>query len=243
MVPAAFFRKITIFILFPMLVTIPDVLSADTVMQWRAQLEQGQWVDGRGTAGYLAAAQKKNLQLSDADPLAASLGNAVLEILSQNTRFISASLPLKILSPMFNAYAGEQEYGFHIDNALRVDPQTGERIRADVSSTLFLSGPDEYEGGELVIQDTYGEQRVKLPAGHMVVYPSTSLHRVTPVTRGKRMAAILWTQSMVRDDAQRALLFDMDNTIQQLAAELGEHNSVLALSGIYHNLVRRWAEI
>lgn len=226
-----------------MLVTIPDVLSADTVMQWREQLEQGRWVDGRGTAGYLAATQKKNLQLSDADPLAASMGNAILEILSQNTRFISASLPLKILSPMFNAYAGEQEYGFHIDNALRVDPQTGERIRADVSSTLFLSGPDEYEGGELVIQDTYGEQRVKLPAGHMVVYPSTSLHRVTPVTRGKRMAAILWTQSMVRDDAQRALLFDMDNTIQQLAAELGEHSSVLALSGIYHNLVRRWAEI
>ncbi|AHG66011.1 Fe2+-dependent dioxygenase [Advenella mimigardefordensis] len=226
-----------------MLVTIPDVLSADTVMQWREQLEQGRWVDGRGTAGYLAATQKKNLQLSDADPLAASMGNAILEILSQNTRFISANLPLKILSPMFNAYAGEQEYGFHIDNALRVDPQTGERIRADVSSTLFLSGPDEYEGGELVIQDTYGEQRVKLPAGHMVVYPSTSLHRVTPVTRGKRMAAILWTQSMVRDDAQRALLFDMDNTIQQLAAELGEHSSVLALSGIYHNLVRRWAEI
>ena len=226
-----------------MLVTIPDVLSADIVMQIREQLEQGQWVDGRGTAGYLAAAQKKNVQLADTDPRAASLGNAILEILSQNARFISASLPFKILSPMFNAYAGEQEYGFHVDNSLRVDAQTGERIRADVSSTIFLSDSHEYEGGELVIQDTYGEQRIKLPAGHMVVYPSTRLHRVTPVTRGKRMAAILWTQSMVRDDAQRALLFEMDNTIQQLASELGEHSSVLSLSGIYHNLVRRWADI
>ncbi len=159
-----------------MLVTIPDLLSADIVMQFREQLAQGQWVDGRGTAGYLAAAQKKNVQLADTDPLAARLGNAILEILSQNARFISASLPLKILSPMFNAYAGEQEYGFHVDNSLRVDPQTGERIRADVSSTIFLSDPNEYDGGELVIQDTYGEQRVKLPAGHMVVYPSTSLH-------------------------------------------------------------------
>lgn len=226
-----------------MLVTIPDVLSVNAVAQLRVQLEQGCWVDGKGSAGYIAANQKNNLQLADTDPLAVSLGNQILEALSRNARFISATLPLKILSPMFNAYAGDQEYGLHVDNAVRIDTQTGERIRSDVSSTLFLSDPDQYEGGDLVIEDTYGEQRVRLPAGHMVVYPSTSLHRVTPVTRGRRMAAILWTQSMVRDDAQRALLFEMDNTIQQLAAELGEHSSVLSLSGIYHNLVRRWSDI
>lgn len=226
-----------------MLVNIPDLLSTDTVMQLRQRLDQGQWVDGRSTSGYIAASQKKNLQLAETDPQAVSAGNHILDMLSQNARFISATLPLKILSPMFNAYAGDQEYGFHIDNAIRVDPQTGERIRADVSATLFLSDPDEYEGGELIIQDTYGEQRVKMPAGHMVVYPSTSLHRVTPVTRGRRIAAVLWIQSMVRDDAQRALLFEMDNTIQQVATALGDHSSVMSLTGIYHNLVRRWAGI
>ncbi|AHG64556.1 Fe2+-dependent dioxygenase [Advenella mimigardefordensis] len=226
-----------------MLVNIPDLLSADVVMQLRKQLGLGQWVDGRGTSGYIAASQKKNLQLAETDPQAISVGNHILDKLSQNARFISATLPLKILSPMFNAYASEQEYGFHIDNAIRVDPHTGERIRADISATLFLSEPDEYEGGELIIQDTYGEQRVKMPAGHMVVYPSTSLHRVTPVTRGKRVAAVLWIQSMVCDDAQRAMLFEMDNTIQQLAGELGEHSSVVSLTGIYHNLVRRWASV
>lgn len=228
---------------FLMLVNIPDLLSADVVMQLRKQLDLGQWVDGRGTSGYIAASQKKNLQLAETDPQAISVGNHILDKLSQNARFISATLPLKILSPMFNAYASEQEYGFHIDNAIRVDPHTGERIRADISATLFLSEPDEYEGGELIIQDTYGEQRVKMPAGHMVVYPSTSLHRVTPVTRGKRVAAVLWIQSMVRDDAQRTMLFEMDNTIQQLAGELGEHSSVVSLTGIYHNLVRRWASV
>lgn len=226
-----------------MLVTIPDLLSEDTVTRLRQQLEQGRWVDGRGTAGYVAAGQKKNLQLADNDPVTVSAGNQILEVLSRNSRFISATLPLKILSPMFNSYASDQEYGFHIDNAVRVDPQTGDRIRADVSSTLFLSNPDEYDGGELIIQDTYGEHRIKLPAGHMVVYPSTSLHRVTPVTRGKRMAAILWTQSMVREDARRALLFEMDNTIQQLATELGEHGSIVSLTGIYHNLVRQWSTV
>ena len=226
-----------------MLVSIPDLLSADSLMQLRQQLDQGHWIDGRSTSGYVAASQKKNLQLADTDPLAVSAGNHVLDALSQNARFISATLPLKILSPMFNAYASDQEYGFHIDNAVRVDPQSGERIRADVSATLFLSDPDEYEGGELIIQDTYGEHRVKMPAGHMVVYPSTSLHRVTPVIRGRRIAAVLWIQSMVRDDAQRALLFEMDNTIQQVATALGDHSSVVSLTGIYHNLVRRWAGV
>ncbi len=226
-----------------MLVTIPDLLSKDTVTRLREQMEQSQWVDGKGTAGYVAASQKKNLQLADHDPVAISASQQILEALGRNSRFISAALPLKILSPMFNCYASDQEYGFHIDNAVRVDPHSGERIRADVSSTIFLSDPDEYEGGDLIIQDTYGEQRVKLPAGHIVVYPSTSLHRVTPVTRGKRIAAILWTQSMVREDARRALLFEMDNTIQQLATELGAHDSIVSLTGIYHNLVRQWSQV
>ncbi|MEQ4619407.1 MAG: Fe2+-dependent dioxygenase [Corticimicrobacter sp.] len=226
-----------------MLLVIPEVLSAAEVAAMRERLEQADWQDGRQTAGYAAIDQKSNLQLQVRDPLAVELGQRILQALSTDPRFISFALPGKILSPMFNCYRGGGEYGFHIDNAIRVDPLGGDRIRTDVSTTLFLSDPGDYDGGELVVSGTYGVETVKLPAGHAVVYPGTSLHRVTPVSRGQRLAAFFWTQSMVQDETQRNLLYELDCTIQQLALRPENRTEVVRLTGVYHNLVRGWAQV
>lgn len=225
-----------------MMLVIENVLNRQELEHMRTLLAQAQWHDGRETAGYAAVRQKSNEQLRAQDEVAVRMGQVILHALSGNARFISFALPLKILSPMFNCYRGGGEYGFHIDNAIRVDPLSGERVRTDVSTTVFLNDPQEYEGGELIINDTYGIERVKLPAGHAVVYPGSSLHRVSPVTSGQRVASFFWTQSMVQDDAQRAILFDLDQTIQQLAQRPDNAQDVTRLTGTYHNLIRQWAQ-
>ena len=225
-----------------MLLVIPDLLDPAQTRECRDALARADWVDGRGTAGHAALKAKRNLQLAADDPLARQLGERILQALTAHPAFMSATLPLRVLPPRFNRYEGGGRYGFHIDNAVMNVPGAAPRIRTDVSSTLFFSDPDEYDGGELVIQDTYGEQRIKLPAGHLVVYPGTSLHQVTPVTRGARLASFFWTQSLVRDDAQRSLLYRMDQAIQSLTAKGGRDDEVAALIGVYHNLLRQWSE-
>lgn len=225
-----------------MLIAIPDLLGPDQVRRYRDALSAAAWVDGRATAGHAALKAKHNQQLAPDDPLARELGEVIVQALLAHPAFMSAVLPLRVLPPRFNRYAGGGSYGFHVDNAVMNVPGAVLRIRTDVSSTLFFSDPDEYDGGELVIQDTYGEQRVKLPAGHLVVYPGTSLHQVTPVTRGARLASFFWTQSLVRDDAQRRLLYQMDQAIQSLTAKGGGEDEVAALIGVYHNLLRQWSE-
>ncbi len=225
-----------------MMLVIPDVLTQAEVAEARELLEQANWHSGRETAGYIAVTQKSNEQLHVHDEVAVKLGQLILRALSSNQLFISFVLPLKIFSPMFNRYRGGGEYGFHIDNAIRVDPLSGQRIRTDVSTTVFLSNPEDYVGGELVINDTYGVESLKLPAGHAVAYPSTSLHRVNPVTQGQRTASFFWAQSMVPDDARRAILFDLDNSIQRLATRQENVDEVTRLTGTYHNLVRQWAQ-
>ena len=226
-----------------MLETIPDELTAEQVEHCRrALLERGRWEDGRATAGHLAIRAKRNLQLGPDDPVAVEIGTVILDALAANPRFVSATLPLKVLPPRFNRYEGGGEYGHHVDGAILTVPGTTHRVRTDISATLFFSAPDEYEGGELVIDDTYGTQRVKLPAGHIVLYPGTSLHRVTPVTRGVRLASFFWIQSLVREDAQRALLFELDNAIQELSAAHPGAPQLDRLAGVYHNLVRRWSD-
>ena len=225
-----------------MMLVIPNALGLQELMEIRALLEQAQWHDGRETAGYAAVRQKSNEQLRVNDQIAVEIGQRILQALSANVQFVSFALPLKILSPMFNCYRGGGEYGFHIDNAIRVDPLSGQCIRTDISSTIFLNDPDEYDGGELVINDTYGVEKIKLPAGHAVIYPGTSLHRVSAVTRGQRVASFFWTQSMVQDDAQRTILFELDTTIQQLATNPENVNEVIRLTGVYHNLIRQWAQ-
>jgi len=226
-----------------MMLIIPDVLSAQQLAHVRSVIDSASWHDGRETAGYAAVRQKSNLQLHANDPACLGAGQTILHALSSNAHFISFVLPLKILPPMFNRYQDGGEYGFHIDNAIRVDPETGQRIRTDMSTTIFLNNPDDYDGGELIINDTYGVERVKLPAGHAVVYPGTSLHRVSPVTRGHRLASFFWTQSMVQDDTQRQLLFELDTTIQRLAAQpTHDADAISRLTGTYHNLIRMWAQ-
>ncbi len=225
-----------------MLLVIPDLLSPERVRECRDALARADWVDGRGTAGHAALKAKRNRQLAADDPLARQLGELILQALTASPAFMSAALPLRVLPPRFNRYEGGGHYGFHIDNAVMNVPGAALRVRTDVSSTLFFSDPDEYEGGELVVQDTYGEQRIKLPAGHLAVYPGTSLHQVTPVTRGARLASFFWTQSLVRDDAQRSLLYRMDQAIQSLTAKGGRDDEVSALIGVYHNLLRQWSE-
>ncbi len=224
-----------------MMLKIPDVLSAEQVRQCRQALQQADWVDGRATAGHVAVKAKNNLQLPLDHPVARQLGDFILGALGQNPSFISAALPLRILPPRFNRYEGGGDYGYHIDNAIFGLPDSQQRIRSDISSTLFLSDPDEYDGGELVVQDSYGAHTVKLPAGHMVVYPGASLHRVTPVTRGTRYAAFFWTQSLVREDNRRSLLWELDTAIQRVAQSMPEHEAVPQLTGVYHNLIREWS--
>ncbi len=224
-----------------MLLTIPDVLTAEQARECRAALLRGNWSDGRASAGHLAAQAKRNLQLDDG-PLAERVGNLILEALGRSSRFMAAALPLKVLPPRFNRYAGGNTYANHVDNAVFSVPGTPHRIRSDLSATLFLTDPGDYEGGELVIEDTFGAHRVRLPAGQMVLYPGSSLHHVTPVTRGERIASFFWIQSLVRHDARRGVLWELDAAIQALARDVPGHEALDRLGGVYHNLLREWAE-
>jgi PKHD-type hydroxylase len=226
-----------------MLITIPDVFSADEVARARAILDAAEWIDGKVTAGYQAQAVKQNLQLPEGHPAAVKVGEMVLAALARSPLFMSAALPLKVFPPMFNRYTGGGHFGTHVDTAIRAMASTGQRIRTDVSATLFLTAPDHYDGGELLVEDTYGVHNVKLPAGHMVLYPATSLHRVTPVTRGTRVSSFFWIQSMIRADEDRALLHSLDTAIQRLATESPGNAIGVQLTGVYHNLLRRWAEM
>lgn len=225
-----------------MLMHIPEVLSKEQVAGMRAAMAQAEWTDGRQTVGPQGAKVKRNLQLPDASPLRRELGDMVVAALNRHPLFHAAVLPLRTLSPRFNRYEGGGEYGFHIDGAVMASGDADTPIRSDISCTLFLSEPDEYDGGELIVSDTYGEHEVKLPAGDAIVYPSSSLHRVTPVTRGARYASFFWVQSMVRDDGARRLLLELDTAIRHLSASAADQASILQLTGVYHNLLRRWAE-
>lgn len=228
-----------------MLLQIPDILSPEEVAHCRQILETSAWVDGRVTAGDQAAKSKLNLQIPENSDTARELGQVVLNALARSPAFTSAALPHRILPPMFNRYDQSMTYGYHVDNSIRVIPGSGGmRMRADVSTTIFLSAPEEYEGGELIVEDTYGMKAVKLPAGHAIVYPSSSLHQVSPVIKGSRWASFFFTQSLVKEDGLRAMLYDLDMAIINLRQELGDsHHSVLALVNHYHNLLRRWAEV
>jgi PKHD-type hydroxylase len=226
-----------------MLLHIPDVLTQAEVRHCREVLDAAEWVDGGATAGFQSIRVKNNAQLAEGSAAARELGEVVLAALNKSPLFASAALPAKVFPPLFNRYAGGQAFGNHVDNAIRQVRGGGLRLRTDISATLFLSAPEEYDGGELVVDDTYGPHSAKLPAGHLVLYPATSLHRVTPVRRGERLASFFWIQSLVRDDAQRTLLFDMDLAIIRIRGRVGDDASVIALTGIYHNLLRRWATV
>ncbi|CAD6526300.1 Fe2+-dependent dioxygenase [Paraburkholderia sabiae] len=226
-----------------MIVTIPDVLSPAEAAAMRAQLEASDaWVDGRATAGYQGAPVKRNQQIEQTAPIALEMGDRIVASLERHPLFISAALPNKVYPPLFNRYEGGMHFGSHVDGAIRLVPGSGVRVRTDISITLFLTPPDEYDGGELLIEDTYGVQEVKLPAGHAIVYPGTSLHQVRPVTRGARVSSFFWAQSLVRDDTQRAMLFDLDGAIQRLNASNGDEAARRTLVGCYHNLLRMWSE-
>lgn len=226
-----------------MLLHIPQVLTADEVAEFRQLLVQADWIDGGATAGAQAAQRKRNLQLPADSPIGQQLSARVAAALQRHPLFMSAAVPARILPPRFNRYEGGGTYGNHIDSAIHLDPYRQDRVRTDVSTTLFLSEPDEYEGGELIVEDSYGAHEVKLPAGDAIVYPATSLHRVEPVSKGVRLASFLWTQSMVRDDWQRNMLFDLDMTILKLRQRLGDCDELVALVGHYNNLLRQWAEL
>ena len=226
-----------------MLLQIPDVLSSDEVRGARATLDAADWVDGRVTAGHQSARAKNNRQIPEGSAAGREVGDLVLQGLNRHPLFISAALPLRVFPPLFNRYEGGESFGNHVDNAIRQIAGTPHRIRTDLSATLFLTGPHEYDGGELVVEDTYGVHSVKLPAGHLVLYPSTSLHHVRPVTRGSRICSFFWIQSMIRDDGQRTLLFDLDSAIQRIGPEPTHHAAVVQLTGVYHNLLRQWAEL
>ena len=225
-----------------MLLHIPQVLSKAEVAALRTELAAHDWVDGARTSGAQAAQLKRNLQFPADSPAFAGLSQRVADALARHPLFVSAALPRHILPPMFNCYRGGGQYGNHVDNALQRDRFSGVQVRTDVSTTVFLSEPEEYEGGELIVEDTYGEHEVKLSAGDAIVYPSTSLHRVEPVTAGARIAAFLWTQSWVRDAWQRKMLFELDMTILKLRGQLGDSEEVLSLTSTYHNLLRQWGE-
>ena len=226
-----------------MLIDIADVFTADEVDEMRTQLLAEPWVDGKVTAGQRSARDKFNRQLNEDSALGVLFGQRILARLSENALFVSAALPKRIYPPLFNRYSGGEAFGFHIDNAIRGIKGVRERVRTDLSATLFLTDPQTYDGGELVIRDTFGERSVKLPAGHLVLYPGTSVHKVNPVTRGERVAAFFWIESLVREDSQRSLLLDMDVAIQRLSAQQADDESLLQLSGVYHNLLRRWSDV
>ncbi|HXA38261.1 MAG TPA: Fe2+-dependent dioxygenase [Phenylobacterium sp.] len=225
-----------------MLLHVPGVLSAQQVAAARETLAGQTWADGRATAGEQSALAKRNLQLPQDAPAARELGETILGVLGRNPQFVSAALPLRVFPPLFNRYDAGMAFDTHVDNAIRFAGPV--RFRTDLSATLFLSDPGDYEGGELIVEDAYGEQAIKLPAGDMILYPATSLHRVAPIVRGSRWAAVFWAQSMVRADAQRSLLYDLDNAIQALTAKVGQGDPALvSLAGTYNNLLRMWADV
>ncbi|MBE9610063.1 Fe2+-dependent dioxygenase [Chitinilyticum piscinae] len=226
-----------------MLLHIPGVLDAETVRACRTRLDRAGWVDGRITAGSQSAKVKQNEQLPNDDPQAEAVRAVILAALEKNELFFSAALPKRIFPPLFNRYGPGQTFGNHVDNAFRRVTATGEWVRSDLSATLFFAEPEEYDGGELIIEDTYGLHEVKLPAGDMILYPSSSLHRVEPVTRGTRVASFMWLQSMVRDVGERQQLFELDCAIRQLRTEQGDTPLAVQLTGVYHNLLRRWGEV
>jgi PKHD-type hydroxylase len=230
-----------------MLLQIPNVLTPDQLAQARQILDRAEWVDGRVTAGPQSAKAKDNVQIPEGHPAAKQIGEMILAALGQNQLFLSAALPLRVLPPLFNCYSGGQSFGTHVDNAIRQVTGTPHRIRTDLSATLFFAGPEEYDGGELCVEDTYGAQKVKLPPGHLILYPSTSLHHVRPVTRGARVCSFFWIQSLIRDDTRRSLLFDLDLAIQRLNRELPNQavaaQTAVQLTGVYHNLLRQWSEL
>ncbi|PWB82348.1 MAG: Fe2+-dependent dioxygenase [Methylocystaceae bacterium] len=226
-----------------MLVCVPNILSGEEVAQFRGAMDRAQWEDGASTAG-AAAKLKSNEQLPPNGELSRTLGERLLAALVANPAFVSAAIPLRIFPPLFNRYSVGHHFGVHVDNAVRGDPLTGARIRADLAATLFLSEPEDYDGGELIVDDVYDSHQVKLPAGHLAVYPASSLHMVAPVTRGVRVASFFWVQSMIRQDAVRDLVYDLDTAIQELAPRLGRDDAdVMKLAGVYHNLIRYWGEI
>jgi PKHD-type hydroxylase len=226
-----------------MLVCIPQVLGTEELAAVSARLAGAAWEDGRLTAGYQSAQVKRNLQLSQSDAVAREAGDIVLRALERSALFVSATLPRHVYPPLFNRYEPGMSFDAHVDNAVRQIPGTPHRLRTDVSATLFLSPPAEYDGGELIVEDTFGAHSVKLPAGDMVVYPASSLHRVQAVTRGARLAAFFWVQSLVRDDGARTLLFELDAVVRQLTAREADRDSLVRLTACYHNLLRRWAEL
>ena len=227
-----------------MLLPIPQVLNPEQVAHCRARLDAADWADGRITAGHQSAKAKDNAQLPEDSEVARELSAIVLEALSRNSTFFSAALPKRVFPPLFNRYAGGQSFDYHVDNAIRYDRSSGraEALRTDLSATLFLSAPEDYDGGELVIEDTFGTQSIKLAAGDLVLYPGTSLHKVLPVTRGTRLASFFWIQSMLREDAQRRLMFELDVSIRRLTQSVPDHPALVQLTGVYHNLLRRWAQ-
>jgi PKHD-type hydroxylase len=226
-----------------MLIPVSGLLEADEVARLRVMLDSAAWVDGNVTSGFQSALAKNNLQLPEEGEAAQQSGQIILDALGRCPLFIAAALPLKIYPPLFNSYAGGQTFGTHVDNAVRIRPGTDIRVRSDLSMTVFLEDPESYDGGELTVETLFGVQRVKLPAGDAILYPSSSLHRVEPVVRGRRVASFFWIQSMVRDDAARSTLFDLDQAIQTLAASLGQDDpSIIRLTGVYHNLLRRWVD-
>jgi PKHD-type hydroxylase len=226
-----------------MLLQIRNVLTAEQVARGRRVLEEAEWVDGRVTAGHQSARAKDNLQIPEGHPSARELGETIVSALERHPLFLSAALPFRVFPPLFNRYEVGRSFGSHVDNAVRQVPGTPHRLRTDLSATLFFTEPHEYDGGELVIEDLFGVHQVKLPAGHMVLYPASSLHQVRPVTRGVRLASFFWIQSLVRDDGERTLLFDLDRAIQSIGSETPDHAAVLELTNIYHNLLRRWTEL
>ncbi len=226
-----------------MLIVLPDILDPAGVAQVRRVIDGGPWADGNATSGPQAALAKRNEQLPEDSGAAVEAGRMVLDALGRSPLFVAAALPLKVYPPLFNRYAGGQAFDVHVDNAVRLKRGSDFRMRSDLSLTLFLEDPDAYDSGELVVEDLYGEQRVKLSAGSAVLYPASSLHRVEPVTRGTRVASFLWIQSMVRDDGERRILFDLDRAVQRVGADKGQGDrSVVELTGVYHNLLRRWAD-
>ncbi len=227
-----------------MMIQVPEVLSAAQVADIRRLIDAAPWTDGNATSGVQAALAKRNRQLPEDSPAAKRAGEIVLDALGRSPLFMAAALPAKVWPPLFNRYAGGEQFAMHVDNAVRLKRGGVERLRSDLSATLFLADPESYEGGELTVEDTYGAHAVKLAAGDLILYPAASLHHVTPVTSGERVASFFWIQSMVRDDSRRRLLFEMDLAVQRLARELGQaHESVVALTGSYHNLLRMWAEV
>lgn len=226
-----------------MIVRVPAVLSAEQLAAVHALLADAPWGDGRATAGYQSARVKENLQLPEDCDASRKLRDVVVTALERNPLFMAAALPLRVFPPLFNRYEVGQTFGAHVDNAIRAVTGTAHRIRTDISATLFLNAPEDYDGGELIVEDTYGAHSAKLAAGDMILYPATSLHRVTPVTRGARVAAFFWVQSMVKDDGQRRILFDLDRSIAELTQAVPENPALVRLTACYHNLIRQWAEL